>query len=87
MRDHKLLRFNGAALLEARKHAEAERTFEANTQLQWGRAFRSAETALEKAVKENSTALQWGRAFRSAETSAGVGELHKLCVASMGPRF
>jgi len=62
--------FNGAALSEARKPSWGRLPSAPGAdQLQWGRAFGSAETqtgAGEQLLEE--VLLQWGRAFGSAET-------------------
>jgi len=80
-------RFNGAALSEARKRPLVHVLPPINAGLQWGRAFGSAETALEAPLEAITAKLQWGRAFGSAETSTTLFTLLLVLLTSMGPRF
>ena len=59
--------FNGAALTRARSYPFGRvNTFPA-PQLQWGRAYKSAELGSGERRAESGERLQWGRAYKSAE--------------------
>ena len=64
--------FNGAALSEARKPILNRLKWHNNLNLQWGRAFGSAETRPPLAPCLLLFSLQWGRAFGSAETNRAM---------------
>ena len=61
-------RFNGAATLSLRKHAEGVLLGKRYDELQWGRNFIVAETSLRCSDQLPSLSLQWGRNFIVAET-------------------
>ena len=56
-------------------------------QLQWGRAYKSAEFLAPVEASAQGETLQWGRAYKSAELAGGDCQQSRETPASMGPRL